>query len=78
MSELLAAFVVFGLVIIGMAVGVIFSDRRLKGSCGGLNAMSDQLGQPLCECGAEPGSCGGEEEGQVEKEKEAEQVLAKA
>ena len=57
MSELLAAFVVFALVITGMAVGVIFSNRRIKGSCGGLNNMRDDLGQPMCECGAKPGSC---------------------
>ena len=42
----------------GMAVGVIFSNRRIKGSCGGLSTMSDELGEPLCECGAAPGSCG--------------------
>jgi len=57
MNELLAAFVVFGLVIVGMAVGVIFSNRQIKGSCGGLNTMSDQFGQPMCECGAKPGAC---------------------
>ncbi len=28
---------VFLLVILGMAIGVIISDRRIKGSCGGLN-----------------------------------------
>ena len=64
MSELLAAFVVFGLVIVGMAVGVIFSNRRIKGSCGGLNNMSDKFGQPMCECGAKPGTCGAPDEGQ--------------
>ncbi len=36
MGEFFAALVVFGLVITGMAVGVIFSDRRITGSCGGL------------------------------------------
>ncbi len=57
MEVIIPAFVVFGVVMIGMAVGVIFSDRRLKGSCGGLSAMQDDFGQPLCECGAAPGSC---------------------
>jgi hypothetical protein len=57
-SLFLAAIAVFGLVMAGMAVGVIFSNRRIKGSCGGLNTMSDELGEPLCECGAAPGSCG--------------------
>ncbi len=57
-STLIAAFAAFGLVMVAMAVGVIFSNRRLQGSCGGLNTMRDALGQPMCECGQEPGSCG--------------------
>lgn len=61
MTLLIAAFVAFALVMVVMAVGVIFSDRRIKGSCGGLGAMSDRYGEPMCECGAKPGSCGGEE-----------------
>ena len=59
---------------VGMAVGVIFSNRRLKGSCGGLNTMQDQFGQPLCECGSVPGECGIVEEEVETEEKEA--VLA--
>lgn len=54
----LAAFAVFGLVIVGMAVGVIFSNRRIQGSCGGLNTMRDDFGRPMCECGSRPGECG--------------------
>jgi hypothetical protein len=61
MTLLIAAFVAFALVMVAMAVGVIFSDRRIKGSCGGLGAMSDRYGEPMCECGAKPGSCGSEE-----------------
>lgn len=33
------AFVVFLLVVVGMAVGVIVSNRRIAGSCGGLGAI---------------------------------------
>jgi len=57
MTLLVVAFVAFALVMAAMAVGVIFSDRRIKGSCGGLSSMSDRYGQPMCECGAKPGSC---------------------
>ena len=40
LTQILSAVVVFGLAIVGMAVGVIVSNRQLKGSCGGLSAMA--------------------------------------
>ena len=58
MTTLVASFVAFTLVMVAMAVGVIFSNRRIQGSCGGLNTMSDSFGQPMCECGKAPGTCG--------------------
>lgn len=36
MQTFLAALIVFGLVMLAMAVGVLFSGRRLRGSCGGV------------------------------------------
>ncbi|MBC20855.1 MAG: hypothetical protein CMJ74_11425 [Planctomycetaceae bacterium] len=59
---------VFALAIAGMAIGVILSNRRLKGSCGGLSGRQDREGNPVCEmctdpspeCDAAPGSTGGE------------------
>lgn len=54
----LVSVFVFALVITGMAVGVIFSNRRIQGSCGGLANMSDDFGQPMCDCGMKPGECG--------------------
>ena len=66
MTLLIAAFISFALVMVAMAVGVIFSDRRIKGSCGGLSSMSDRYGQPMCECGAKPGSCGDEDKKSLE------------
>lgn len=66
MSTLIAAFVAFGLVMVAMAVGVIFSNRQIQGSCGGLNNMSDEFGEPMCECGKAPNTCGVVEESPAE------------
>ena len=35
MNTLLFTLGLFGLAMVGMSVGVIFSDKRLQGSCGG-------------------------------------------
>lgn len=39
MKLFLLSLVVVGIALTGMAVGVIFSNRKLKGSCGGLGAV---------------------------------------
>jgi uncharacterized protein len=44
----LATFIVFGLAITGMAIGVIFSGRKLSGSCGGVGVNGEGLGDCLC------------------------------
>ena len=57
----LAAAIVFLLAIGGMAVGVIISNRRLKGSCGGLAGMKDGAGQTACDlCAIPSAECRGE------------------
>ncbi|WBU63914.1 (Na+)-NQR maturation NqrM [Paracoccus aerodenitrificans] len=40
MSTFLFAFGLLMLVMLGMSLGVIFMGRTIKGSCGGLNAIS--------------------------------------
>ena len=32
-----------------MSVGVLFGRKPIQGSCGGLSALSKEVGQPLCE-----------------------------
>lgn len=48
-ATVLAAVGIFALAFAGMAVGVIFSNRSIKGSCGGLASMPGQDGKSICE-----------------------------
>jgi FAD:protein FMN transferase len=48
-ATVLAVVGVFALAIAGMAVGVIFSNRAIKGSCGGLANMPGHDGKSICE-----------------------------
>lgn len=55
MTTFIVAFIVFAVLFAGMAVGVILSNKPLKGSCGGLNALGLKQG---CEiCGGEQDKC---------------------
>ncbi|MEE2642905.1 MAG: FAD:protein FMN transferase [Planctomycetota bacterium] len=47
---ILGTVIVFGLAISGMAVGVIMSNRQLKGSCGGLSAMAGENQETASPC----------------------------
>jgi FAD:protein FMN transferase len=49
---------VFLIAVAGMAIGVIVSNRRLRGSCGGLNGLRDSQGNPMCDaCTTPPEQC---------------------
>jgi hypothetical protein len=53
MTTLLFTIVLVGLVMVAMAIGVMVTGRRLRGSCGGVGGVG-------CHCradGIEPGSC---------------------
>ncbi|MCB4379440.1 (Na+)-NQR maturation NqrM [uncultured Tateyamaria sp.] len=41
MATFLLTFLFLLLVTLGMSLGVIFMNKRIKGSCGGLNAIGD-------------------------------------
>ncbi|KGJ06523.1 hypothetical protein SAMN04487972_10125 [Paracoccus halophilus] len=40
MSTFILAFVLLALVVLGMSLGVLLMGKTIKGSCGGLNAIS--------------------------------------
>jgi Uncharacterized protein conserved in bacteria len=49
MKIFLLTFLIFGLAIIGLALGWILNQRSLKGSCGGLAAISG-IEKSDCSC----------------------------
>jgi uncharacterized protein len=49
MKIILAALAVFLLAVLGMALGVIFGRRCIRGSCGGLSNLRDESGRPMCD-----------------------------
>ena len=54
---------VFLMAIVLMSVGVILSNRRIKGSCGGLAGLRDSSGRTLCEACTNPApDCQGPED----------------
>ena len=64
MELFLVSFLVIGLVIAGMAVGVLAGRPPIKGSCGGMGALGIDTS---CEiCGGDPRRCDEEtREGEV-------------
>lgn len=55
MSEFIFTFIAFALVIAGMAVGVLFSNKPIKGSCGGMGALGMDTACDIC--GGNPAQC---------------------
>jgi len=41
MATFFLTFTFLILIVLGMSLGVIFMNKRIKGSCGGLNAIGD-------------------------------------
>ena len=56
METFLLAFGFIVLMVGGMAVGVIYSGRTIKGRCGGLNAISDAAQCLVCKKDIDPDS----------------------
>ncbi len=53
MTLFFLTLVAFALALVGMSLGVIFSDRRIRGSCGGLSHLRDKHGKKMA-CDACP------------------------
>ena len=56
MEIFVLAFIILILAVLGMSVGVILSGRTIKGSCGGLNAISDADKCVVCSKDIDPNS----------------------
>lgn len=56
MQTFLITFALLLIIMLGMALGVIFAGRRIKGSCGGLNAISDADQCLVCNKEIDPNS----------------------
>lgn len=48
MTEFILTFLVFGLVVAGMAIGVMYGRKPISGSCGGLNNLGIEGGCEIC------------------------------
>ncbi len=55
MTVFLLSFAFFLFVVAGMAVGVIFSDKPIKGSCGGMGVLGIDAACDIC--GGNPVVC---------------------
>jgi hypothetical protein len=66
MEIMVITFVVLLIIIVGMSVGVIFSNKPIKGSCGGMSAIGMDT---VCDiCGGRPEDCDGEQDAVQKKE----------
>lgn len=61
MEVFLATALIFGLAMGGMAVGVIFSGRSLKGSCGGTGRDCSCSAEARRDCALAEAHAGGED-----------------
>ena len=56
MATFFLTFALLLLIMLGMALGVILANKRIKGSCGGLNAIGDADQCLVCNKEIDPNS----------------------
>lgn len=56
METFILAFVLLLLVVLGMSLGVMLMGKRIKGSCGGLNAIAGADKCVVCQKDIDPDS----------------------
>ena len=56
MSTFILAFVLLLIIMVGMSLGVMLMGKTIKGSCGGLNAISDADKCMVCSKDIDPDS----------------------
>ncbi|MEM9353489.1 MAG: hypothetical protein AAGA92_10795 [Planctomycetota bacterium] len=62
MTTFLITLTAFGVALAGMAIGVIVSDRRIRGSCGGSYGQTNEEGETVCQlCSTPSPDCQGEQ-----------------
>ena len=70
------ALIIFGLAVAGMAIGVILSNRRIKGSCGGIASLQESQGESVaCSMCSNPSDECRELKEAVERKRQAEQKV---
>jgi uncharacterized protein len=57
MLTIFLGFILLGLVIAGMAIGVIMGRRPITGSCGGIGAALGEKNYTCDICGDDPAKC---------------------
>lgn len=55
--EIILAIVIFGLLIAGMAIGVIMGRKPISGSCGGVGKALGEENYTCDICGGDPNKC---------------------
>lgn len=61
MMMFLVTLGIFLIAVAAMAIGVIVSNRRIQGSCGGLANMQDSQGRTMCDMCTHPSpDCSGD------------------